>query len=46
MFMDLIGFLNEFIGDLIGRKIDFKSIWVLIRRNLSSGAKIYFLGIY
>jgi hypothetical protein len=23
MFMDLIGFLNEFIGDLIGRKIDF-----------------------
>jgi hypothetical protein len=23
MFMDLIGFLNEFIGDLIVRKIDF-----------------------
>jgi hypothetical protein len=23
MFMDLIGFLNEFMGDLIVRKIDF-----------------------
>jgi len=46
MFMDLIEFLNEFIRDLIGRKLIFKSIWALIRRNLSSGAKIYFLGIY
>ena len=44
--MDLIGFLFEFIEDLIARKIDFKSIWALIRRNLISGAKIYFLGIY
>jgi len=46
MFMDLIGFLNEFIGDVIVRKLIFKSIWALIRRNLSSGVKIYFLGIY
>ena len=30
MFMDLIGFLFEFIEDLIARKIDFKSIWALI----------------
>ena len=44
--MDLIGFLIDFIGDLIARKLIFKSIWALIRRNLSSGAKIYFLGIY
>ena len=44
--MDLIGFLIEFIEDLSARKIDFKSIWALIRRNLSSRVKIYFLGIY
>ena len=43
--MDLIGFLNEFIGDL-KEKLIFKSIWVFIRRNLSYGVKIYFLGIY
>ena len=29
-----------------GVQYDFKSIWALIRRNSSSGAKIYFLGIY
>ena len=46
MFMDLIGFLFEFIEDLIARKLIFKSIWALIWRNLSSRAKIYFLGIY
>ena len=40
--MGLIGFLIEFIEDLSARKIDFKSIWALIRRNSSSGAKIYF----
>ena len=40
--MDLIGF----IGYLIARNFVFKSIWALIRRNLSSRAKIYFLGIY
>ena len=45
-FMDLIGFLFEFIEDLIARKLIFKSIWALIWRNLSSEAKIYFLGIY
>ena len=44
--MDLIGFLIEFIEDLSARKIDFKSIWALIRRNSSSGAKIFFLGFY
>ena len=33
--------LIDFIGDLI-----FKSIWVLIGRNLSSGTKIFFLGIF
>ena len=46
IFMDLIGFLFEFIEDLIARKLIFKSIRALIRRNLSSEAKIYFLGIY
>ena len=37
---------NCFIGVLIARKLIFKSIRALIRRNLSSEAKIYFLGIY
>ena len=40
--MDLIGFLIEFIEDLSARKIDFKSICALIRRNLSSGPKYIF----